>query len=131
MLKGVVLNQAVTADTNIPFTITQKSNNNVTYDITNNTFVFNTIGYYDLYITLVGDGFGAGNVTLTEYVDGVPSPNAISTFVSAGTTDVMTFNIIDTIKVVGSGIGNRANVSYRLSANGIAVSANVVIEGRK
>lgn len=135
MYKGTITTQITDQATNvnIPFTTTWNTNNNTAYDSTNNAVRILQSGFYDVALTIVLTGITT-NVSAQLYADGVAIPEAIATATVGATTDIVTLNIADTIRVLPTVLTSIADLSVRLSGTTTTAditSAVLTVEKRK
>jgi len=114
MFKGIIDNdRAVTANSNVPFTVERNTNGNTRYNAATNEVQLNTSGYYNVMINMVATAAAATPITAQLYADGVPVAGDLFTVVPAAIGDAASFTIIDCIKVNPTLDLDKARISVR------------------
>ena len=100
MYKGIIT--AVTTATpnvNIPFVTELNTNNNTRRNAVTNAVDIATSGLYNIDLTLNATNVAVGDVTVSLFGDGVALPESAVSATSGAVTDLISFNIHDTIRV--------------------------------
>lgn len=127
MLKtNIVTATAVTANTDIPLNLV--FNTNCRTGINGNRITINDCGGYDVEAMFNLTGIAAGPIRLQMFNNGVAIPDAVASATVAATTDLVTLNITDIIKVARNNIGTNVALSFRLSAAATINNAIVTVQ---
>lgn len=117
MFKAIIKNDtSISQNVNIPFNVIKDTNNDVIYNSSDNTIVFNRPGYYNVDFHIVTTDVPVGDITISEVLNNSQSSTVYSTETSAAVTDFITIDLPDVLSVNASYIGNNATLSYNSNA---------------
>jgi len=133
MFKAILQNVTLTPKTNIPMSVALDTNDNVDYNSSTNTIVFNKAGIYDIMFQCTATNFSA-SATITEYLNGIATTYALSSVTPSGssvTDALVTFVIPDVLYIKPSQVGNNVTLSYQSNLEGLINSGVVIVEKRR
>lgn len=112
MLKATILTpKMMTANETIVFDAFTNTNSNTSYDT--GELIINTPGLYEIHVNMTVTGATVGDAVLQGYDNGVLVPELVASGTSAISTDKISLNIHDIIKVK-SAIGEKVRLTFKM-----------------
>lgn len=128
MFKAIISSDtSVTANTNIPLAVVKNTNADVEYDAVNKLIKFNIPGHYQVDFHVVATDVAAGDITVSEVLNGVTSDVVLAASTSAATTDFITLDVPDILSLKPTTIGSNATLSYQSDVACTATTGTLTI----
>ena len=129
MYKGIITaSTTITANTNIPFVTELNTNRNTSYDATSNAVDIVTSGLYNIDVTINLTGIAEGDIGLNLLGDGIVLPESVVSATSTATSDAISLNIHDTIRVTPDSGVTHATIALQATEDATIQNAVLTIE---
>lgn len=128
MYKGVISNATAVANTNIGFSSAIVSNANTLWKSSNNTLQIRKGGYFEIDTQLAITGVTAGNITCALVVNGTALTESQSIDTSSATTDAITLNVHDVLKINPQANNEYVEIGVQLSGGATVTSGLITVQ---
>lgn len=128
MFKGTVSGYTAIENTNIAFTPKIESNSKTGWKSTNNTIQIKKIGYFEVDAHLVMTGVSAGTITTSLMANGTSVAEAQSISMSTATTDSITVNVHDILKITQQVSNSFVELGLQLSSGATITSGLITVQ---